>query len=79
MSQLTNVPQTLIKDQGDVVPTNTNLSKKKILKNKVGLAASKAAALRINLSIDGCGTSLGSSYFIAHVLHYPPPLARTAL
>jgi hypothetical protein len=82
------------------------------LKSKVGLAAAKAAALRINLNVQGCGivltpmhapsrtplllplllshnlpiprvhlcvmvrlvhTGLGSSYLVAHVLHYPPP------
>ena len=58
------------------------------LKSKVGLAAAKAAALRINLNVQGCGivatpmhvvhTGLGSSSLVAHVLHYPPPPTRTS-
>ena len=54
------------------------------LKSKVGLAAAKAAALRINLNIQGCSivaapmhapsrTGLGSSSLVAHVVHIPPP------
>jgi hypothetical protein len=36
------------------------------LKSKVGLAAAKAAALRINLNIDGCGV-------VAPPMHAPSP------
>jgi hypothetical protein len=48
----------------------------KSLKGKVGLAAAKAAALRINLGVEGCGivaARLGSSSLVAHVHTIPFP------
>ena len=55
------------------------------MKNKVGLAAAKTAALRINLNIDGCGvvappvhSSLRAPLLLANLLAHNLPLPRAA-
>ena len=55
------------------------------LKSKVGLAAAKTAAMRINLNIDGCGvvappvhSSLRAPHLLANLLAHNLPLPRAA-
>ena len=55
------------------------------LKSKVGLAAAKTAAMRINLNIDGCGvvappvhSSLRAPLLLANLLAHNLPLPRAA-
>ena len=55
------------------------------LKSKVGLAAAKTAAMRINLNIDGCGvvappvhSSLRAPHLLANLLALNLPLPRAA-
>ena len=55
------------------------------LKSKVGLAAAKTAAMRINLNIDGCGvvappvhSSLHAPHLLANLLAHNLPLPRAA-
>ena len=55
------------------------------LKSKVGLAAAKTAALRINLNIDGCGvvaphvhSSVRAPLLLANLLAHNLPLPRAA-
>ena len=55
------------------------------LKSKVGLAAAKTAAMRINLNIDGCGvvappvhSSLRASLLLANLLAHNLPSPRAA-
>ena len=58
-----------------------NPPKTKGLKSKVGLAAAKTAAMRINLNIDGCGvvappvhSSLRAPHLLANLLAHNLPL-----
>ena len=55
------------------------------LKSKVGLAAAKTAAMRINLNINGCGvvappvhSSLRAPHLLANLLAHNLPLPRAA-
>ena len=55
------------------------------LKSKVGLAAAKTAAMRIDLNIDGCGvvappvhSSLRAPHLLANLLAHNLPLPRAA-
>ena len=58
------------------------------LKSKVGLAAAKTVAMRINLNIDGCGvvapctppvhSSLRAPHLLANLLAHNLPLPRAA-
>jgi len=55
------------------------------LKSKVGLAAAKTAAMRINLNIDECGvvappvhSSLSAPHLLANLLAHNHPLPRAA-
>jgi hypothetical protein len=43
------------------------------LKSKVGLAAAKAAALRVNLNVQGCDSSTPNARSLSHSPSAPPP------